>query len=118
MSMEIQSNNGGQFMQFFAGGNTTASNTAAAGGRLCKVAISNFATGTAAVTIYDGTNQTAGSLVYTISATAASASTGAPLDLQFPISTGIFILGTTGSPALAISYNKSGPNGAAPVTTN
>lgn len=116
MPLDIQSTNGGQYRQTFAGGNVTGSNTTAAGGRLNKVIIA--ASGTAAVTIYDGTNQTAGSVLYTINATAASSSAPSPIDLQVPIVTGIFVLGTTGSPALVLSYEAAGPNGRIANTAN
>lgn len=103
----LQQSRGGQFSSFVAG---AASETLVytGAGRLCRVMFP--AVGTSAVSIYDGTQSTGGTLIYT-SATNPTAGL-APLEIDFPIATGIVVKGvSTASASVSLSYNKAGVNG-------
>lgn len=70
--------------------------------------ISFITVGTVAVSIYDGTQSTGGTLIYT-SATNPSAGM---LEIPLPVANGIVVKGTsTASHGVFLGYNKSGPNG-------
>jgi hypothetical protein len=108
VSQVLQSSDGGQYKLAVAAatGAATASATTAAGGSLNRII---FATaGTASATIYDGTNQTAGTLIYTSKTNPVA---GEVVIAQIPITTGIFVLSANGSPALCLTYNGAGTNG-------
>lgn len=104
--LSVPQNLGGQYGAIHTGGNVeTAINTTAAG-RLCRVTI--ITAGTAANSIYDGTNSTAGTLIWT---DITNRTVGQQVDLQIPIATGIVVKGTTGAAGLYVSYNKTGALG-------
>ncbi len=98
---------GGQYSTLVAG---AASETLVytGTGRVCQI---SFATvGTQALSIYDGTQSTGGTLIYTAATNPTAGS--APVSLQWPIAVGIVVKGTsTASHGLAISYNKAGIGG-------
>jgi len=64
--------------------------------------------GTASLSIYDGTQSTGGTLIFT---SLTNDAVGTVKDVQFPVSTGIVVKGTTGVPSIALSYSKAGPSG-------
>ncbi len=93
---------GGQYYTIHTGGAVeTAINTTTAG-RLCRVTI--ITAGTAANSIYDGTNSTAGTLIWT---DITNRTIGNQVDLQIPVAVGIVVKGTTGAAGLIVSYNSS-----------
>lgn len=101
----VPQNSGGQFTGVFTGGNVeTLVYTGA--GRLNKIHI--LTAGTAILSVYDGTNSTAGTLIYS---TITNDVTGTIKDVQLPITTGIVVKGTTGSAGACVAYNKDGPLG-------
>jgi hypothetical protein len=101
----VPQNTGGQYLTAFTGGNVeTLIYTGS--GRLCKLAITTA--GTASVSVYDGTNSTTGTLIFT---SLTNDALGTVKDLQMPITTGIVLKGTTGAPAFAVCYNKDGALG-------
>lgn len=103
----LQQSQGGQYSTFVAGASgETLVYTGT--GRLVQV---SFATvGTVAVSIYDGTQSTGGTLIYT-SATNPTAG-NSPTRVDFPVATGIVVKGTsTASHGVAVAYNKNGTNG-------
>lgn len=101
----LQSNAGGQFSTAVAGANAeTLVYTGA--GRLNT--ISYITVGTVVVSIYDGTQSTGGTLIYT---SATNPAAGSTQKLDWPIATGIVVKGTsTASHGLALAYGKSGVN--------
>ena len=103
----IQSNAGGQYSTFVAGtNNETLVYTGK--GRLAQI---SFATvGTQTLSVYDGTQSTGGTLIYT-SATNPTAGS-APVALNWPIATGITLKGTSSAAhGVCVAYNKAGVNG-------
>lgn len=101
----IPQNLGGQYGGIMTGGNVeTLIYTGA--GRLCKIHI--ITSGGAILQIYDGTQSTGGTLVYT---TITNDVTGTIKDVQIPISTGIVVKGTTSAPGVYVTYNKTGVYG-------
>lgn len=104
----LQQSRGGQYNTYVAGANgETLVYTGA--GRACRLLFS--AVGTVAVSIYDGTQSTGGTLIYT---STTNPTVGiAPVELDWPIQTGIVIKGTsTASHGVALCYSKDGVNGA------
>lgn len=100
--LSVPQNTGGQFTGQFTSGNVeTLIYTGA--GRLCKLHI--ITAGTAVLSVYDGTNSTTGTLIYT---TITNDVTGTIKDVQLPIATGIVVKGTTGTAGAVVAYNKSG----------
>jgi hypothetical protein len=77
----------------------TATVVKAAPGRLCKVIV--VATGTAAVSIYDNASAASGNILFTVPAAAA---TGSIYDLHITATAGIYVGGTTNTPALNCTY--------------
>ena len=108
MSQVFQYGNGGQYKLAVAAatGAATTGATTALGGILNRIV---FATaGTASATIYDGTNQTAGTLIYTSKTNPVA---GEVVEVQIPITTQLFVLSAAGSPALCLTYSGAGING-------
>lgn len=101
----IPQNTGGQFNAIFTGGSV---NTLiyTGSGRLSRIHI--LTAGTAVVTIYDGTQETGGTMIYK---TITNDVTGTIKDVQIPVTNGIAVVGTTGSAGLCICYNKDGVYG-------
>lgn len=103
----LQQSRGGQFSTFVAGaaGETLVYTGE---GRLQRISLATV--GTVAVSIYDGTQSTGGTLIYT---STTNPTVGiAPVDLDWPINVGIVVKGTsTASHGIALAYNKSGVNG-------
>ena len=64
--------------------------------------------GTASFSIYDGTQSTGGTLIFT---SLTNDAVGTVKDCQFPVNTGIVVKGTTGSAGIGVFYSKSGVNG-------
>ena len=96
----VPHNTGGQYGGIFTSGNgETLVYTGA--GRLCKFTI--LTAGTASFSIYDGTNSTTGTLVFT---SLTNDALGTVKDLQVPITTGIVVKGTTGAAGIYVCYNK------------
>lgn len=103
--LSIPQNSGGQYVGQFTGGNVeTLVYTGA--GRICKIAI--ITAGTAMISVYDGTQSTGGTLIYS---TITNDVTGTIKDVQLPVATGIVVKGTTGSGGCAVGYNKSSAYG-------
>lgn len=101
----VPQNNGGQFTGQFTGGNVeTLIYTGA--GRLNKIHI--ITAGTTTWSIYDGTNSTTGTLIYS---SITNDAIGTIKDVQLPVATGIVVKGTTGAAGMVIAYNKDGPLG-------
>lgn len=101
----IPQNSGGQFTGQFTSGNVeTLIYTGA--GRLNKIHI--ITAGTAMISVYDGTQSTGATLIYS---TITNDVTGTIKDVQLPITTGIVVKGTTGSGGCIVAYNKDGPLG-------
>lgn len=104
--LSVQSNAGGQY-NFAMTANTTAETAIYTGaGRVCKLFVT--AAGTASLSIYDGTQSTGGTLIFT---TLTNDALGTIKEVQCPVTTGIVLKGTTGSPGVCISYAKAGQNG-------
>lgn len=96
---------GGQYGGQFTGGNVeTLVYTGA--GRLCKFSV--LTAGTASFSIYDGTQSTGGTLVFT---SLTNDALGTVKDLQIPISTGIVVKGTTGAAGIYVCFNKTAAYG-------
>lgn len=103
--LSVPTNTGGQYTGQFTGGNVeTLVYTGA--GRLCRTTV--ITAGTAAYSIYDGTQSTGGTLVFT---SITNDTNGTQKDVQIPIATGIVVKGTTGAAGLSVQYNKSGVYG-------
>jgi hypothetical protein len=96
----IPQNLGGQYNSGFAGGNTSKQ-VLTGSGRLCRMYITTA--GTASLSIYDGTSQTGTTLIFT---SLTNDPLGTVKSLDLPVSTGIFVLGTTGAPGVCLSYNN------------
>ena len=75
-------------------------------GRVCSLAVTTA--GTAVMSIYDGTNSTAGTLIYTSITNSVS---GATAILGIPVSAGIVVKGTTGTQGVSLTYNGPGVYG-------
>lgn len=96
----IPQNTGGQYNAAVTSGNSeTLVYTGA--GRLSRFAV--ITAGTASFSIYDGTQSTGGTLIYT---SLTNDALGTVKDVQAPITTGIVVKGTTGSAGVAVYYNK------------
>lgn len=76
------------------------------GGRLCKITI--ITAGTASLSIYDGTQSTGGALMFT---SLTNDALGVVKDLGLPFASGIVVKGTTGSPGVFLTYNKTSAYG-------
>lgn len=101
----VPQNSGGQFTGVFTGGAVeTLVYTGA--GRLNKIHI--LTAGTAMFSIYDGTQSTGGTLIYS---SITNDVTGVVKDVQLPITTGIVVKGSTGTAGVVVAYNKDGPLG-------
>jgi hypothetical protein len=101
----VPQNSGGQFTGVFTGGNVeTLVYTGA--GRLNKIHI--LTAGTAILSVYDGTQSTGGTLIYS---TITNDVTGTIKDVQLPITTGIVVKGAAGTAGVCVAYNKDGPLG-------
>ena len=101
----IPQNSGGQYTGQFTGGAVeTLIYTGA--GRLSKIHV--ITAGTAMVSIYDGTQSTGGTLIYS---TITNDVTGTTKDVQLPITTGIVVKGSAGSAGVVVAYNKDATGG-------
>lgn len=103
----IQQSNGGQFSTAVAGANTETLVYTGSG----RLNLISFVTvGTVTVSIYDGTQSTGGTLIYT---SATNPTPGAaPVALDFPINVGICVKGSsTACHGVALAYSKGGVNG-------
>lgn len=97
----IPQNTGGQYGGAFTGGNVETL-VYTGGGRACKFAITTA--GTASFSLYDGTQSTGGTLIFT---SLTNDPVGTVKDLQLPVSTGIVVKGTTGAAGIYLCYNKT-----------
>lgn len=77
----------------------TAVAVKASAGRLCKVIV--ITSGTAAVSIYDNASAASGNVLFTVP---ASAAVGSVYALDIPATAGIYVGGTTNTPALNCTY--------------
>lgn len=101
----VPQNTGGQFSGVFTSGNVeTLIYTGS--GRLCKFSI--LTAGTASFSIYDGTQSTGGTLVFT---SLTNDALGVIKDCQIPFTTGLVVKGTTGAAGICCFYNKTGAYG-------
>ena len=101
-----QTSPGGQYSTALAG-TTTEQLVYTGNGRLN--ALSFITIGTVTVSIYDGTQSTGGTLIYT---SATNPTAGTTLALNWPIANGICVKGSsTAGHGLAIAYSKGGVNG-------
>ena len=105
MDNTIRNLSAGQYGAGFAGGNTTSAPYTGAG---VLATISVVTAGTAALSIYDGTQVTGATLIYT---SATNPAAGTLVTPNLPFSTGLVISGTTGAAGLYVSYLKDGVNG-------
>lgn len=103
--LSVPQNVGGQYIGSFTGGNVETL-VYTGSGRLCRITI--ITAGTAAFSMYDGTQSTGGVLLYT---SITNDTNGTQKDLQFSITTGIVVKGTTGAAGLVVGYNKAGALG-------
>jgi len=103
----LQNSNGGQFNAAVAS-LTTETLVYTGAGILNKLSIT--AAGTASLSIYDGTQSTGGTLIFT---SLTNDALGTVKDLQFPFANGLLVKGTTGVPAVGLFYCKAGSNGKA-----
>lgn len=101
----VPQNTGGQYGGIFTSGNVETL-VYTGGGRLCKFTI--LTAGTASFSIYDGTQSTGGTLIFT---SLTNDALGTVKDVQLPISTGIVVKGTTGAAGIYVTYNKTGALG-------
>lgn len=101
----VPSGLGGQYLGQFTSGNVETL-IYTGGGRLCKVV--TITAGTAVASIYDGTQSTGGTLIYTSITNDVS---GTVKTLDLPITTGIVVKGSTGTQGCVVSYNKEGAYG-------
>lgn len=97
---------GGQYGGLHTGGDVETAVYTSGGGRLCRVTI--VTAGTAANSIYDGTQSTGATLIWT---DITNRTVGEQVDLQLPITTGIVVKGTTGAAGVYVTYNKTGALG-------
>lgn len=97
----------GQFNAAVTNGNSTTLVYTGAGA-LHKANI--LTAGTASFSIYDGTQTTGATLIFT---SLTNDALGVGKDIQFPFNTGLLVVGTTGSAGIAVSYSKNGVNGEA-----
>lgn len=81
-------------------------NVLSGAGRLNKLSI--VTAGTAAFSIYDGTQSTGGILIYT---SITNDPVGTVKTLDFPVANGITVKGTTGSAGMAVVYTGNGNQG-------
>lgn len=97
----MQQSTGGQYNGAFAGGNVeTLVYTGT--GRLQAFAITTA--GTASFSIYDGTQSTGGTLLFT---SLTNDALGTVKACGFPFTTGLVFKGTTGAAGVCAFYNKS-----------
>lgn len=103
----IQYSNGGAFGSTAIAGANSETLVYTGAGRLCQISV--ITVGTVAVSVYDGTQSTGGTLIFT----SATNPTGGTIYLNdWPITTGICVKGTsTASHGVVVSYNKAGVNG-------
>ena len=97
----VPQNTGGQYGGAFTGGNVETL-VYTGGGRLCKFAV--LTAGTASFSVYDGTQSTGGTLIFT---SLTNDALGTVKDVQLPITTGIVVKGTTGAAGIYVTYNKT-----------
>lgn len=98
----IPANTGGQYGGNFTGGNVETL-VYTGGGRICKFAITTA--GTASFSLYDGTQSTGGTLIFT---SLTNDPVGTVKDVQLPVNNGIVVKGTTGAAGIYVTYNKTG----------
>lgn len=103
--LSVPQNTGGQYTGIFTGGNVETTIYTGAG-RLCKIHI--LTAGTTTWLVYDGTNSTTGTLIYS---SVTNDVAGVIKDVQLPITTGIVVKGTTGAAGMTVAYNKDGAYG-------
>lgn len=96
---------GGQYYGQFTSGNVETL-VYTGGGRLNKVI--TITAGTAVLSIYDGTQSTGGTLIYT---SITNDVTGTVKELDIPVTNGIVVKGTTGTQGAVVTYNKTGSLG-------
>jgi hypothetical protein len=101
----IPTTRGGAYATLFAGTATEACAYTGAG-RLCKLI--TITAGTSVVSVYDGTQSTGGTLVYTSITNDVS---GTVKELDIPIVTGITLKGATNTGGFLVTYNKTGSLG-------
>lgn len=101
----LSQNQGGQYSGVFTGGNVETL-VYTGSGRLQRFAI--ITAGTASFSIYDGTQSTGGTLLFT---SLTNDALGVVKDCQFPITNGIVVKGTTGAAGICTFYNKDSANG-------
>lgn len=101
----VPPNTGGQYGGIFTSGNVETL-VYTGGGRVCKFSI--LTAGTASFSIYDGTQSTGGTLIFT---SLTNDALGVVKDVQLPVSTGIVVKGTTGAAGIYVTYNKTGSGG-------
>lgn len=102
----ILSGRGGQYTGQFTSGNVETAVYTTGGGRLVNIV--TITAGTASVSIYDGTNSTTGTLIYT---SITNDVTGTIKEANIPFSTGLVVKGTTGTGGFIVTYNKTGAYG-------
>lgn len=100
----IPQNTGGQYA--LTASTTTETAIYTGGGRVCQVVI--LTAGTAANSLYDGTNSTTGKLIWT---DITNRTVGQVVSLQIPVDTGIVVKGTTGSGGVLVTFNKTDVSG-------
>jgi hypothetical protein len=98
--------NAGQYNAAFTGGNVETAIYTSGPGVLNKFAITTA--GTASLSIYDGTNSTAGTLIFT---SLTNDALGVIKDCGLAFTTGLVVKGTTGAAGIAVFYSKAGANG-------
>lgn len=102
----LQYNSGGQYTVSAAGANAETA-VVTGGGRVCVISYTTV--GTVACSLYDGTQSTGGTLLWT---SATNPSPGSVTTLNLPYTTGLVYKGTsTASQGICISYNAAGVNG-------
>ena len=97
----VPQNTGGQYGSAFTGGNVETL-IYTGGGRLCQFSI--LTAGTASFSIFDSTQSTGGTLIFT---SLTNDALGTVKSLQIPISTGICVKGTTGAAGIYVCFNKT-----------
>ncbi len=95
----VPQNNGGQYIATSSGNGETLIYTGT--GRVCRVCITTA--GTASFSLYDGTQSTGGTLIFT---SLTNDALGTVKDIGMPFATGLVVKGTTGSAGICIGYNK------------
>jgi len=102
----LATTSGGQHSSYHAAGAPGASVASAVPGRLCKISV--LSAGSAVTNFYDHATAASGVKVYTLVGTPT---VGDVIEIQAPLTAGLFVAGATNTSAVLVTYSKDTPLG-------